>query len=231
MILVTWNCCRGAHARKIPLLASLAADIAVVPECARPDAESDTCLWFGSNARQGIAVTSSNGYRIAALPARSGVPRFVIPIRVVGPESFVLFAVWTKDHQRYRYVTAAIKGLQRYRPLFLDSPVVVMGDLNTNLIWDGHHPRGENHTALLKLLDELGLVSYYHHFFGEAQGVETRPTCYLLKKRERPYHIDYCFVPKVWATRIRRVEVGTYDEWREHSDHTPLLVELSPGVG
>jgi endonuclease/exonuclease/phosphatase family metal-dependent hydrolase len=103
-----------------------------------------------------------------------------------------------------------------------------MGDLNTNLFWDSHHPAGENHTALMDLTEKLGLVSAYHHFFGEAQGAETRPTCYLLWKRERPYHLDYCFVPKSWASRIRRVEVGTFEEWQKHSDHRPLLVELSP---
>lgn len=229
MILVTWNCCRGAHATKIPLLEHLAADIAVVPECARPAAESDTCLWFGDNPRQGIAVQSSNGYRIRALTAKTRVPRFVIPIQVTGPESFILFAIWTKDKQRYRYVTAAIKGLQKYRSLFADSPVVVMGDLNTNLIWDSHHPEGENHSALMQMMDHLGLISSYHQFFGEAQGSESRPTHYLLWKRERPYHIDYCFIPRTWAARILRVEVGTYEEWQRYSDHRPLLVELSNG--
>lgn len=227
MILATWNCCRGAYASKIPLLAPLAPDIAVVPECAVPTAQSETCLWFGDNPRQGIAIAASNGYQLRALPVKARIPKFVIPIQVVGPESFILFAIWTKANQRYRYVTAAIKGLEKNRSLFADSPVVVMGDLNTNLLWDSHHPEGENHTALIGLMDELGLVSAYHQFFGEAQGRETRPTSYLLWKRERPYHIDYCFVPKAWVSRIRRVEVGTYEDWRLHSDHRPLVVEVS----
>src|SRR4051794_12768593 len=111
MILATWNCCRGAYATKIPLLASLSADIAVVPECGRPAAESDTSLWFGDNPRQGIAVTASGGYRIHGLPAKARVPKFVVPIQVLGPESFILFAVWSKAGQRYRYVTAVIKGI------------------------------------------------------------------------------------------------------------------------
>jgi hypothetical protein len=227
MNLVTWNCCRGAFDRKIPLLAPTSPDIAVVPECARPAAESDTCLWFGDNPRQGIAVTASSAYRIHALPAKTRVPKFVIPLQVVGPESFILLAVWSKANQKYRYVTAVIKGIQKYRSLFDDSPVVVMGDLNTNLFWDNHHPKGENHTALIDLMDGLGMVSAYHYYFGEAQGCETRPTCYLLWKRERPYHLDYCFIPKAWVTRIRRVEVGTYDDWQRHSDHRPLVVELA----
>ena len=79
----------------------------------------------------------------------------------------------------------------------------------------------------MDLMSARGLVSAYHEFFGEAQGRETRPTCYLLWKKARPYHLDYCFVPKAWARRIRRVEVGSYEDWARHSDHRPLVVELA----
>ena len=136
-------------------------------------------------------------------------------------------AVWSKGGQKYRYVMGVVKAVQIYRTLFESSPTVLIGDLNSNAIWDTYHPAGLNHSALVSLLSELGLVSSYHHFFGEAQGLETRPTCYLLWKKERPYHIDYCFVPASWASRIERVEIGSYDEWRQHSDHRPLLVDVS----
>lgn len=89
------------------------------------------------------------------------------------------------------------------------------------------HPPGLNHSALVALLSELGLVSSYHHFFGEAHGAETRPTCYLLWKEARPYHIDYCFVPKEWATCIQNVEVGSYEAWKQYSDHRPLVVSIA----
>jgi hypothetical protein len=85
MRLVTWNCCRGAHSVKAPLLDSLAPDIAVIQECAKPANESDICLWFGENVRQGIVVQATNGYRLRALPAAADVPRFVFPVEVTGP--------------------------------------------------------------------------------------------------------------------------------------------------
>ena len=59
-----------------------------------------------------------------------GFPGLSFPFKLPGPESFTLIAVWSKTNQRYRYVTAVIKGIQKYRSLFADSPVVVMGDLN-----------------------------------------------------------------------------------------------------
>ena len=77
------------------------------------------------------------------------------------------------------------------------------------------------------MLSKLGLVSAYHHFFGEEQGSETRPTFYLLWKENRPFHIDYCFIPEAWTADIRSVSVGTYADWFASSDHRPLVVELN----
>lgn len=227
MRLVTWNCCRGAYSKKVPLLDSLAADIAVIQECGRPVAESETCLWFGDNPRHGIAVRTSDRYRIRTLPPVADVPKFVFPVEVIGPESFLLLVVWSKGNQTFRYVMGVVKAIEAYRDLIENSPTVLIGDLNSNAIWDTSHPRHLNHSALVTLLSDLGIVSSYHSFFGEPHGAETRPTCYLLWNERRPYHIDYCFVPRSWVSRIQLVEVGSYDAWKQHSDHRPLLVEIS----
>ena len=80
MRLVTWNCCRGAYSTTGALLDSLAASLVVVQECAKPDVGSEKSLWFGENARQGIAVRASDPYTIQALPRAPDVPKFVIPI-------------------------------------------------------------------------------------------------------------------------------------------------------
>jgi endonuclease/exonuclease/phosphatase family metal-dependent hydrolase len=83
---------------------------------------------------------------------------------------------------------------------------------------------------LSKRLTGLGLVSAYHHSHNEPHGRETRPTYYFHWKKDRPYHIDYCFVPQAWADKIVRVEIGSYEDWKEYSDHRPLLVEISADV-
>jgi endonuclease/exonuclease/phosphatase family metal-dependent hydrolase len=49
----------------------------------------------------------------------------------------------------------------------------------------------------------------------------------MLKNRGRPYHIDYCFVPKSWTAHIRSVDIGTYEAWIKYSDHCPLVVDLA----
>ena len=227
MRLVTWNCCRGAYLKKASLLDPLAPDIAVIQECAKPATETDQCLWFGHNPRQGIAVFVNGPYRIRALPKVAGVPRYAIPVEVAGPTNFLLIAVWSKGGQASPYVEAVVRAVKLYRKLFAQYPTVLAGDLNSNAIWDSNHAADLNHSGLVKMLSELGLVSGYHFFHREAHGEEKQPTYYFQWKKQRPFHIDYCFIPKIWARRVQRVEVGSYADWKDRSDHRPLLVEIA----
>jgi hypothetical protein len=128
MRLVTWNCNKGPYSTKVPLLDRLSPHIAVIQECAKPAAESEHCLWFGDNPKQGITILAPPPYRLRRLPVLEDVPKFVGPIEVLGPVDFTLFAVWTKTGQRYRYVQAIVKAVEMYRDLFAGSPCVVMGD-------------------------------------------------------------------------------------------------------
>jgi hypothetical protein len=226
MRLVTWNCCRGPFAKKVPLLESFAPDITIIQECPKPDHESDHCLWFGDNQRQGILVQSFGPYTVSALPSAPDVPNYIIPIQVHGPFSFVLLAVWSKANPDYRYVEAVVRAVEIYENLLTTSPSIVIGDLNSNAIWDSTHPPELNHSALVKLLNRIGLVSSYHHFHGEAHGAESRPTYYFHWNEYKSYHIDYCFIPHSWAPHINLVEIGSHDEWKKYSDHRPLLVDV-----
>lgn len=228
MRLVTWNCCRGAFAKKAPLLDAFDAVIAILQECARPVAESRQCLWFGDNVRQGIAVVARAPYRLRRLKPLPDVPKFMVPVRIEGPEKLLLLAVWSKAERPHRYVRGVLRGIAMYRRRIARTPTIVAGDLNSNAIWDSEHPSDRNHSALVDVLRKLGLVSCYHEFHDERHGEETHPTYYFQWKRRRPYHLDYCFAPTAWAKRLSRVEVGSYDPWTKHSDHRPLLVEFTP---
>jgi exonuclease III len=85
----------------------------------------------------------------------------------------------------------------------------------------------------MKLLDERGLVSAYHEYFHEPQGEESRHTMFFYRRRDRTFHLDYIFIPRVWASRLRTVEVGNCETWLKLSDHCPVVVDLtdSPPVG
>ena len=230
MRLVTWNCCRGPAPSKLPVLAALAPSVSVIPECPQP-VDTNSMLWFGNNPRQGIAVAASGPYRISPAETRD-VPPYAFPVQVTGPTSFLLLAIWSQRNPDFRYVRAVIRAVEIYRDLIVSQPTVIAGDFNSNTIWDYKRPPTQNHSGLVQQLTSLGLVSAYHHFFGEAQGAESRPTLYLHRDPGKPYHIDYCFIPQAWATTLRSVEVGTDEPWAKYSDHRPLVVDIDvPGDG
>jgi endonuclease/exonuclease/phosphatase family metal-dependent hydrolase len=227
MRLVTWNCNKGPYQKKVPRLESLNRDIAVIQECPKPLVESERCLWFGDNPKQGVTVLARAPYRLRRLPVLENVPKFVVPIQVLGPIHFTLFAVWSKTDQPYRYIRGVVKAVQMYREMFTSSACVLMGDLNSNAIWDHTHPAELNHSALVTLMDSLGLTSAYHGFYNEEQGRETRPTLYYRWNELSSFHIDYCFLPVAWAKQLTCVEVGGYEEWQGLSDHRPLFVDIA----
>jgi endonuclease/exonuclease/phosphatase family metal-dependent hydrolase len=229
MRLVTWNARRGTFSRKAPLLDSLCADIAVIQEIATPAAESDQTLWFGDKKNSGLAVLARRPYTLRRLPELPNVPKHFIPVAVEGPRTFTLFAVWTLGRtQPMRYVEAASTAIDMYTYMFATGPVVLLGDFNSNAIWNKHHPAALNHGAMVERLRKLGLVSSYHHHRGVEHGAEPRPehTFHLYGHENKSYHIDYCFMPTPWADEIDEVHVGEYVDWHVHSDHRPLLVTL-----
>lgn len=228
MRIVTWNACKGSFSLKAFLLNTIQPDIAVIQEIANPVKTDGQLLWFGDNQNQGLAVIARGEYELRPLQILEDVPKYVIPVAVEGPSSFVLFAVWTKGNQSMRYVRAASKAIDLYSSLFESRSVLMAGDFNSNAIWDNHHPAELNHSAMVQRLDDRGLASAYHHFFHEAHGSETRHTFYLHWNEARPYHIDYCFVPKRWARFISNVEIGPCPSWRQYSDHRPLIVDIHP---
>ncbi|MEF8822209.1 MAG: hypothetical protein V5A52_08015 [Halovenus sp.] len=75
-------------------------------------------------------------------------------------------------------------------------------------------------------LNEKGLCSAYHAARNDDFGEETEVTFYMHKKEERPYHIDYAFLPQRLMESGVEVAVGGYDDWIDASDHMPLLVDF-----
>jgi endonuclease/exonuclease/phosphatase family metal-dependent hydrolase len=73
---------------------------------------------------------------------------------------------------------------------------------------------------------EFSLLSAYHAYFNLQHGDETDFTYFDRTQKGRPYHIDYCFIPRSWLGKLRRVEVGEPRTWSPLSDHVPLTIEL-----
>jgi hypothetical protein len=223
MRIIAWNCCRGPIARKIAALEGLAPDVAVLPEATAPSKETEQLLWFPSNAsRLGIQVRSFGEHKLERLES-ADLPNCVVPMRVLGPVNFNLLAVWTWPAPSY--TKAFLNGLSAYANLLRDGPTVVAGDFNGNPVFDRPTQRVKWWTDGFAQLQEAGLVSAYHAFNGVAFGDEAHATHHFLRKPERPFHIDFCFIPQEWAQKKLEAHIISDPAWRTLSDHFPLVVD------
>ena len=93
------------------------------------------------------------------------------------------------------YIGQVYKAVGKYQNFISQADTVILGDLNSNQIFDKKFRIG-NHTTVVNLLAEMGLVSAYHDYYREAHGSETRPTFYLYRHQAKPLHLDYIFIPK-----------------------------------
>ena len=100
--------------------------------------------------------------------------------------------------------------------------VIFYGKRKKGIVLDRDHQ-----FVLEKLkLEHKNIISSYHHFFNEEQGKETQPTFYLHHKKEKPFHLDFCFLSKELINRIESVEVGKYEDWIKYSDHVPMIINM-----
>jgi hypothetical protein len=221
----------GPLERKLNALGSLSPDIAVLPECPKLPRSPGSTFWIGTNPHKGLGVIAKTPWRISRATRRSNLPQYIQPLRVSGPESFILWAVWACSNGTDRYVRGTHRAVDSSRRLLASGPSVMLGDFNSNSIWDRAHPADRSHSALVRKLDALGLSSSYHAHYQERHGAETRPTFFEYRHEARPYHIDYCFLPASWVRRIASVTVGVPAEWAKSSDHMPLIVDITPAAG
>ncbi len=213
---------------------NLCPDIAVIPECSKGSIEASVGdgfdgLWFGENPNKGLGVLVAKPWRIVRFQELN--QKWVAPVWISGPCEFLLIAVWTAriyESAKRSYIAQACEAVECHPEWFDGKPVVMCGDFNSNVIWDGKR-EVHNHSFLVKFLAERNIVSAYHHFFSKRHGEENQPTLYFRHHKYRPFHIDYVFLPEQWASRIMGVDVGDYEEWAKVSDHVPLIVDVALG--
>ena len=227
MRIATWNCC-GKFRQKAQYVVSLEPDILAVQEV---EALGDDPKFSGD-----FQPTYSHRAVLRPIPKSIGIfsytdttlePLCVMPgVRCYRARhhqhQFQVMAVWTSvstiGKQDYRQLHEA---LDHHDGWIRQMPTIVLGDFNQSARY-----KGDGWPTLQTLLDGLGLASAYHSHFKEDFGQETRQTHYNKRRQDKGCHLDYCFLPKEWVPMIDRVEVGTYSEWGQISDHVPLIVDL-----
>ncbi len=233
MKIITWNC-QGGFRFKYDAIAKYEPDLAIIQECESPDKLINTRLpllpehsfWMGDNPHKGVGVFSFTGLKFKLNSLYDETIKFCVPIKVTGTYPLNLLAVWAKSHSNrdLSYIGQVHKAVHLYSEFLGERETILVGDLNSNTIWDSGR-NNINHSTVVKFLDDIGLASVYHAYYQEEQGNEKMPTFYLTRNKSRPFHIDYCFVPKNWIPGIKSFWVGDYEDWKDLSDHCPLYFE------
>lgn len=230
MRIVSWNC-NGALRKKFTALDKLNFDICIIQECENPAEAKDAryrdwasnYLWQGGNKNKGLGIFAKSGIKLDLVALEAGRLELFLPCMV--NQNIFLLAVWTRqaNSPTFGYIGQLCKYLQQHKPLFAETKALIIGDLNSNSRWDAWD-RWWNHSDVVRELSEIGIKSLYHHQYSEPFGRETKPTFYMYRKREKPYHIDYAFLPEK-LLESAEMEIGSPENWLEHSDHMPLIIE------
>lgn len=238
MKIITWNC-NMAFRKKADYILQHKPDILIVPECEHLDKlkfNTDTLrptdsLWFGTNHNKGLGIFSYCDYRFQLLNIHDPELRMIIPVLVTNgtPNTdLMLYAIWANNPKDPdgQYVEQVWKAIHYYDEQITNKRTILIGDFNSNTIWDRKHRAG-NHSNVVKRLEEKGIYSCYHLHHQQTQGKEEHPTHYLYRHKDKPYHLDYCFVSADIAEKISSVEIGDYDFWTQYSDHVPVIVTFN----
>jgi len=233
--LISWNC-QGAFRKKVNAILTCNSDIIVVPESEHPEKidfhtskQPNDMFWYGDNVHKGIGIYSFSDYKFELLPSFNPEFRYILPFRVTGHgNSFLLFAIWAmsnKVNYNARYIGQIWLAINYYTQLMGES-VLLVGDFNSNKIWDTKKRVG-NHSDVVQMLTTNKIQSVYHKHFNIEQGKEIHPTFFLHRNQKKPYHIDYCFASDHIIEKVQKVEIGNFENWIEFSDHSPLIIDIA----
>ncbi|MEP6926003.1 MAG: endonuclease/exonuclease/phosphatase family protein [Ginsengibacter sp.] len=236
MKIITWNC-NMAFRKKAEFILTYKPDILIIAECEHPEklifpAETPKptqTLWFGKNKNKGLAIFSYSNLEFRVLDIYNPDFKMIIPITVTGGYfDFNLFAVWAYNpiDKDGKYITQVWKAINYYDRLIRDNSTILIGDFNSNTIWDYKKHRLSNHSSVVTALEEMGIFSTYHLHHKQTQGKEQHPTYFMYRHLNKAYHIDYCFASRNLLDKLENVEIGTHEQWTSFSDHNPLIVSF-----
>ncbi|WP_306925297.1 endonuclease/exonuclease/phosphatase family protein [Arthrobacter globiformis] len=213
-----------AFYKKRHLLEALVPDVAIIQEVSKKDIESGGypfAAWVGANPSKGLGVI---GLRHASNkvmePSDPALP-WHIPFSVDGLNIIGLWAHQLTGELRYVRITHEI--VDRHAGFLGSGRALIAGDFNSNTIWDREHP-GRNHSMLVDKLAGLGLESVFHRQESADHGSEMTKTYFHTRNLKFGHHIDYAFLSSAMDAKVA---VGEPDRWLPHSDHMPLIIDVT----
>lgn len=228
MQIVSWNS-HQKFREKIKHFSPDSIDVLIVQECENTDSAARAYenagwkhVWTGDNIHKGLGIFVPISIEIEKLDWGISDCKYFLPVQI--NQSMVMVGVWAKGGKinSVRYAGQITRFLDRHLSEIECSSAFIIGDFNSNSIWDKRH-KTANHTQNNMRLNSIGLQSLYHVIHSAENGVENHPTFYLSYDKAKPYHIDYAYLPVSFLANSQ-IEIGMPDEWLKYSDHMPLFI-------
>ena len=234
MRIIFWNC-QGAFRKKNEPVLDLEPDILCVQEIEHPSRinfsqasmSPTSVIWDGEKSDKGVAVYSFNGTTIKSISNYNKIFRHVLPVSVDHDKTtFNLFNVWTKNRKKEEqhkmtYIDYVICSIPFYEFLSYEN-AIFCGDFNADKVVT----TGKRFEKCIDAFKDHNLESAYYRFHSCKFSDEKHPTSYFHRNKDKPFHIDYAFCSEFFLTRLKNIEVGTYDDWVAYSDHVPVIIDF-----
>jgi endonuclease/exonuclease/phosphatase family metal-dependent hydrolase len=213
-----------AYYKKQHLIEALQPDVVILQEVAKKDIlvqQRPFAAWTGANPNKGLGVIGFADARYKMTESADPNLPWHLPVSVDGLN---LVALWAHQLNReLRYVRVTHEIVDRHAKFLAGGKALLIGDFNSNTVWDRAHP-GRNHSMLVEKLAGLALSSVYHRDEAMDHGAEVTKTYFHAKNMRFGHHIDYAFLSDGTSASLR---VGEAEDWLAHSDHMPLILDLA----
>ena len=149
-----------AFRNKASVIFKYSPDILIIAECEHPQKMTfknqklnpTDSLWFGHNQNKGLGIFSYSDFSFKVLDVHNENFKMIVPI-IVSNKSFQfnLFAVWANNPNDINghYVTQVWKAIHYYDSIITGNKTILIGDFNSNTIWD-KPKRAGNHSTVVK---------------------------------------------------------------------------------
>jgi hypothetical protein len=233
-----WNCNATLHKKVKPILA-LQPDIAVISDCANPDAvlrrapdfKFTDAVWVGHSRNKGLGVFSFGEILTVASTVYDPKYGLFLPVVLLGRHNLNILAVWIRSHPSRRRAQgngrSPRSALQYYRNFIDQESTLVVGDLNGAALGEAPH----RNLNLPHISDELmkdGWVSAWRPRGNEASGPVPATASLRKKGARRSQRIDCCLIPRGWLPGLQSATVCKTHPWGKMSHHLPLVVDVVP---
>ncbi len=224
-----------AFRKKFERIFALKPDLLFIQECEHPDRLNETIdpslyneiHWYGDNPHKGLAVLNFTEFKLHFLKTHNPEFRYILPYQLeINKSAIQLFHIWAMPHENDRaksYVGQIWQAIQYYS--YSEEATILIGDFNSHVQWDKERKHG-NHSDLVNYLADKSIVSAYHLQRNMQAGDEKEDTYFMYKKRDKGYHMDYCFLSTSLLQANFNCRIGKYENWIELSDHLPIILDL-----